>query len=260
MNDFLNWNVDDGVVTLTMNRPDERNALSGEIQFQSFVDACHRINSDTSIRVAILTGAGAAFCAGGNVKDMIGRTGMFGGDPASVRRNYRAGIHRIPLAIQSLDVPLIAAVNGPAIGAGCDLACMCDIRIASRQASFGEVFVKLGLIPGDGGCWFLQRAVGYAKAAEMVLTGEPIGADEALSCGLVSKVTAPELLMVEAQALARRIAVNGAEGVRMAKVLLREARESTLSNALEMAVAFQAIAHHSEAHEEALVRLAGRGS
>lgn len=256
MNEFLNWNEDDGVVTLTMNRPEERNALSGEMQFQAFVDACQRINGNASIRVAILTGAGPAFCAGGNTKDLVGRTGMFGGDSMSVRRSYRAGIHRIPLAIQSLDVPLIAAVNGPAIGAGCDLACMCDIRIASTQAIFGEVFVKLGLIPGDGGCWFLQRAVGYAKAAEMVLTGEPIGAEEALSCGLVSKVTAPERLMDEAQLLARRMAVNSPDALRMAKCLLREAYQNSLSNALEMSAAFQAIAHHSEAHEEALSRLA----
>jgi enoyl-CoA hydratase/carnithine racemase len=133
---------------------------------------------------------------------------------------------------------------------------MCDIRIASDRASFGEIFVKLGLIPGDGGCWFLQRAVGYAKAAEMVLTGEAIGAEEALACGLVTKVTTPETLMEEARKLARRIAANPADAVRMAKALMRESRDSSMRNALEMAAAYQAITHHSEDHEAFLARLA----
>lgn len=255
MSDFLLWEEDDGVVTLTMNRPEERNALSDDAQFSAFETAFARVNATPSIRVVILTGAGSAFCAGGNVKDMINRAGLFGGDPMEVRRRYRAGIHRIPLAIDRLETPLIAAVNGPAMGAGCDLACMCDIRVASERASFGEIFVKLGLIPGDGGCWFLQRAVGYAKAAEMVLTGEPITAREALACGLVSKVTTPETLMEEARQLARRIAANPADAVRMAKALMRESRDSSMRNALEMAAAYQAITHHSEDHAAFLERL-----
>jgi enoyl-CoA hydratase/carnithine racemase len=258
MSDFLLWREQDGIVTLTMNRPDERNALGEDAQFSAIVDACARINADRNIRVAILTGAGSAFCAGGNLKDMIGRSGMFGGDSMEVRNSYRAGIHRIPQAIDRLEVPLIAAVNGPAMGAGCDLACMCDIRIASTTAIFGEIFVKLGLIPGDGGCWFLQRAVGYAKAAEMVLTGDPIAADEALVCGLVSKVVEPDRLMEEATTLARRIAVNSSDAIRMAKSLLRQARESSLGNALEMAAAYQAIAHHSEGHDAYLAGLTKR--
>jgi 2-(1,2-epoxy-1,2-dihydrophenyl)acetyl-CoA isomerase len=255
MTEFLLWDEDDGIVTLTMNRPEERNALGDEGQFAAFEAAIDRINTTPSIRVAILTGAGSAFCAGGNLKDMINRTGMFGGDAMSVRRRYRAGIHRVPLAIERLEVPLIAAVNGPAMGAGCDLACMCDVRIASDRASFGEIFVKLGLIPGDGGCWFLQRAVGYAKAAEMVLTGDPISAAEALDCGLVLKVTTPDMLLEEARKLARRIAANPADAVRMAKSLLKEARSGPLSNALEMAAAYQAISHHGEAHADFLARL-----
>lgn len=256
MNDFLDWQLDDGVVTLTMNRPAERNALGGELQFAAFEQACTRINADSSARVAILAATGPAFCAGGNVKDMVERDGMFGGGVSGVRERYRAGIHRIPHAIERLEVPLIAAVNGPALGAGCDLACMCDLRIASTAATFGEVFVKLGLIPGDAGAWYLQRAVGYAKAAEMILTGDVIHAQQALACGLVSEVTEPQNLMNAAGALARRIAANDAGSVRMAKALLRQARSSSLDNALEMAAAFQAIAHHTPAHEAALARFA----
>lgn len=260
MSDFLLWDEADGVVTLTMNRPEERNALGEVSQFAAFEAAFAQINAERSLRAVILTGAGSAFCAGGNLKDMIGKSGMFGGDSMEVRRRYRAGIHRIPLAIDRLEVPLIAAVNGPAMGAGCDLACMCDIRIASTKASFGEIFVKLGLIPGDAGCWFLQRVVGYARTAEMALTGDPIAAETALAWGLVSSVVEQDALLDEAKALARRMAVNPPDSVRMAKSLLRQARDSSMDNALEMAAAYQGIAHRSEGHDAYLERLAKRGS
>ncbi len=258
MSDFLLWHADNGIVTLTMDRPESRNALGEEEQFMAFEQAIARINADRTVRAVILTGNGPAFCAGGNVKDLVGRSGMFAGDSVEIRRRYNAGIHRIPLAIDILEVPLIAAVNGPAMGAGCDLASMCDIRIASDQAVFGEIFVKLGLIPGDGGCWFLQRAVGYSKAAEMVLTGDPINAQEALACGLVSKVVAHDDLLDAAREMAQRIAVNSPDAVRMSKRLLREAYQSTMRNALDMASAYQAIAHHSEGHEAVLDGLSKR--
>lgn len=259
MSGFLLQDVRDGVATWTMNRPGERNALGDDDQFEEFVAACRAANADASTRVVILTGAGPAFCAGGNVRDMAERTGMFGGGPEGVRANYRSGIQRIPLALDALEVPIIAAVNGPAIGAGCDLACMCDIRIASTRATFGEVFVKLGLIPGDGGAWLLQRAVGFAKAAEMTFCGDPIDAAEALACGLVSKVVPPERLLEEAHTLAARMAANPTGAVRMAKRLMREARHAGLASVLELSAALQAIAHHTEAHEQSLRRLAPRG-
>ena len=134
MGDFLNYEQNGAVVTLTMNRPDERNALSGDRQFRDFADACDRITSDDSVSVVILTGAGSAFSAGGNVKDMRDRKGLSAGTPAEIRNNYRRDIQNIPLKLYDLDVPTIAAVNGPAIGAGCDLACMCDIPWDSPAA------------------------------------------------------------------------------------------------------------------------------
>jgi len=258
MSGYLLREAHEGVVTWTMNRPDERNALGDDDQFDEFVLACRQATADASTHVVILTGAGSAFCAGGNVKDMAKRAGMFGGGPAAVRANYRSGIQRVALAIDDLEVPIIAAVNGPAIGAGCDLACMCDIRIASTRATFGEVFVKFGLIPGDGGAWFLQRAVGFAKAAEMTFCGDPIDASEALACGLVSRLVAPEELLAAARTLARRMAANPTGAVRMAKRLMREARHAQLASVLELSAAFQAIAHHTDAHEQSLQRLASR--
>ena len=169
-----------------------------------------------------------------------------------IRDNYRRGIQRIPLAFHRLDVPTIAAVNGPAIGAGCDLACMADIRIASEKASFAESFVKLGLIPGDGGAWLLQRVVGYARAAEMSFTGELVGAQAALAMGLVSRVVPHETLLAEATALAERIAANPGQALRMTKRLMREAQTSRLDSILELSAAYQALTHGSAEHEGAV--------
>lgn len=143
----LDYSQDGHVVTMTLNVPEIRNSLSGDDMIDALEEACNRLNADISVRVAILTGAGSAFSSGGNVKKMGEKT-MEDELPAQVRRKYRLGIQRIPLAFDKLEVPVIAAVNGPAIGAGCDLACMCDIRIAAQSARFAESFVKLGIIPG----------------------------------------------------------------------------------------------------------------
>ena len=254
MNRFLLYERDGAVVTLTMNRPAERNALTTAEQFAEFPEVCERIRRDPAVRAVILTGAGPAFCAGGNVMDMRNKAGLFEGSAQEIRNRYRSGIQRIPLALYELEVPTIAAVNGPAVGAGCDLTCMCDMRIASEPAMFAESFVKLGVIPGDGGAWFLPRTVGMSKAAEMTFTGDPINARDALACGLVSKVVPPEQLMDEARSLANRIAANPGIALRMAKRLLRAGQQVSLETLLEMSAAFQAIAHHTSEHEEAVAK------
>jgi len=187
-----------GVVLLILNRPQTRNALSGEEMFSAFENIFSALNDDLSVRAVVLTGIGSAFCSGGNVAEMRDKEGMFKGNAQEVAKNYWEGIQRIPMAFQTLKLPIIAAVNGPAIGAGNDLACMCDIRIASENAIFAESFVKVGIVPGDGGCWLLPRVVGYAKAAEMAFTGESVNAQEALQIGLVSKVVPSEELLNEA--------------------------------------------------------------
>jgi len=252
MGDFLDYQQDGAVVTLTMNRPEERNAISGAQQFRAFIEACARIEADDSVAAVILTGAGSAFSAGGNVKDMRDRKGLSAGSPYQIRNNYRRDIQNIPLVLYNLEVPTIAAVNGAAIGAGCDLACMCDIRIASERARFAESFVKLGIIPGDGGAWLLPRLVGLSKAAELTFTGDTIDAAEALAIGLVSKVVPADQLMDEARALAARIAANPVHSLRMAKRLLREGQHVRLDTLLEMSAALQAIAHHTPEHDHAI--------
>lgn len=249
---------DDDVVTWTLNNPDARNPISDPDMIEALENAIADVNADDSVRVAILTGAGTAFSSGGNVKHMRDKSGMFGGTPAELRQGYRHGIQRIPRALYHCEVPVVAAVNGPAIGAGCDLALMCDLRIASVTAKFAESFVKVGIIPGDGGAWLLPRAVGMARAAEMALTGETINADTALDWGLVSQVVEPDKLLAAARALALRVAANPPQVVRMTKKLLREGQHQSLESLLELSAAMQAIAHHTADHEEAVASMLER--
>ncbi len=252
MSPFLQIERDGGIVTVRMNHPETRNALTSPEQIQEFVDLCANLRRDRTARVMVLTGNGSAFCAGGNVKDMRERAGIFAGSPYDLRDTYRDGIQRIPLALYELDIPVIAAVNGPAIGAGLDLACMCDIRLASSSAVFAESFVRLGIVPGDGGAWLLPRIIGLPKASLMAFTGDAIDAAKALEWGLVEQVCTHESLQAEANAIARRIASNPGHALRLCKRLLREGQHMRLDSLLELSAAYQSLAHHTEDHHEAV--------
>lgn len=252
MTDLILRDQSDGIVTLTLNQPELRNPISDAETVDSLTELIKRCDQDINVRAVILTGAGRAFSTGGNIKAMTAGGGLNDANPAVTRRNYRNGIQRLPILFESIEVPVIAAVNGPAIGAGCDLASMCDVRIAGDRAIFAESFVKLGIVPGDGGAWLLPRVVGFSKATEMALTGDPIDASEALACGLVSKVVRNDELMNSARELATRIAANPPHAVRMTKRLLREARLANLATILEASAAAQAICHTTEDHREAV--------
>lgn len=258
MSDPVLYDENDGIVTLTLNRPETRNPISDQDMIDAILEALDRIDGDMSVRAAILTGVGSSFSSGGNLKTMGEQGGINDPLPAQTRRNYKRGIQRLPLAFEALEVPIIAAVNGPAIGAGCDLACMCDIRIAAESARFAESFVKVGIVPGDGGAWLLPRVVGFSKACEMALTGDSIDAAEALACGLVSKIVPDADLLDHARRLALRIAANPPHAVRMTKRLLREGRNVKLDALLEMSAAMQALAHATQDHKEAVAALLGK--
>jgi enoyl-CoA hydratase/carnithine racemase len=249
VNEFLKYEQDGPIVTLTMNDAERRNALTGNRAVPEFLAAIDRIDGDHSVRAVIVTGAGPAFSSGGNVKDM-GRYAEMPG--MELRREYRRGIQKLPPALFNLEVPVIAAVNGPAIGAGLDLACMCDIRVASEHAKFAESFVKLGIIPGDGGAWLLPRIVGLSRATELTLTGRMIDAVQAEQWNLVSRVVPHELLLPAAREIAEAIAANPPHAVRLAKRLLREAMHSRLDTLLEMSAAFQVLSHQTADHREAV--------
>jgi enoyl-CoA hydratase/carnithine racemase len=243
---------DDGIVTLTLNRPEMRNPITDKDMIEALIAALERLETDPVARVAILTGAGKGFSSGGNIAEMRPGGSVNAGTPVRTRIAYKRGVQRLPLAFAALEIPVIAAVNGAAVGAGCDLTCMCDLRIAGESARFAESFVKLGLIAGDGGSWLLPRVIGWSKAAEMALTGDMIDAAEALACGLVSRVVPDAELMDAARALAGRIAANPPHAVRMTKRLLWEGRRCDLPTLLEMAAAMQAAAHTTADHEEAV--------
>ncbi|PCI67532.1 MAG: enoyl-CoA hydratase [Piscirickettsiaceae bacterium] len=244
--------LNNGIAIWRMNLIETRNAISDGNMIDELVALAEEAQMNPEVRVVILTGNGPAFSSGGNVKKIREEMTESDKTPHELARWYREGIQRIPLAFQKLDVPIIAAVNGPAIGAGCDLTCMCDMRIAGQSARFAESFVKLGIIPGDGGAWLLPRAIGLAKAAEMAFTGDPISAQEALECGLVSKVVADDQLMDEALKLAKRVAVNPPVSVRMAKQLMREGQNTNLETHLQMAAVMQAVSHRTDDHREAM--------
>ena len=252
MSSVLLYEQDDlGVVTLTLNHPETRNALTGTGIVEAMLEACHRIECDPSVRAVVITATGTIFSSGGKIDEMQRQIGPeFGSDV--LRQEYRHGSQLLPLAIHQLEVPTIAAVNGPAIGAGFDLTCMCDLRIATDTATFAESFVKVGIVAGDGGAWFLPRVIGMARAAEMSFTGEPIDAQTALSWGLVSRVVPAAELLSTAHTLARKMAVNSPSVMRMTKRLLREGQTADLKNILEMSAAMQSLAHATADNDEAI--------
>lgn len=250
---FLKIDRDGNVAILTMNRPETRNALSSAEDCDEFVDACAMIEADGDIGAVIVTGAGSAFCAGGDLKAMKARSGIGPAKtPIGTRNNYRRAIQRIPRALYDLEVPTIALVNGPAIGAGLDLACMCDIRYATERARFAESFINVGIVPGDGGAWLLQRIVGLSKAMEMSFTGDTLDAEEALAAGLVSRLVKESEAFDAAMELAQRIAAKPRQALRLTKRLIREAQHTRLDTLLEMSAAFQALAHETGDHAEAV--------
>lgn len=253
MPDLLLTQRDGAIVTITLNLPDLRNPISDVRMVDALVEAMEAADRDVTVRAVILTGAGKAFSSGGDLSKMGPGQGLRAELPMATARNYRDGIQRLPLLFDRLEVPVIAAVNGPAIGAGCDLACMCDIRIASTRAIFAESFVKLGLIPGDGGAWLLPRIVGWPRATELALTGRRVDAASALEYGLVTQVVEPDELMQAAGEAAAEIAHNPPRAVRATKRLLREAQAgASLAGLLALSANMQALAHETNDHEEAM--------
>ena len=237
---------------LTFNRDEVRNALTGTALVDDIVTAVEWVNGSAEISVLVLTGAGSAFSAGGNIKEMQSRQGIFAGSALEMEQSYRQGIQRMTIAMDQAEVPMIAAVNGAAIGAGFDLACMCDLRLASSNAIIGETFINLGIIPGDGGAWYLQRLVGYQRAAELTMTGRLVKADEALALGLFLEVVEPEQLLARSMELACQLAAKPPLATRMTKRLLRLARDHELNDVLKVSAAYQGMLHQTDDHQEAV--------
>ena len=252
MNDWLKFVKNGSIVTLTINRPDIRNPLGEPEDVVNFEEASKSINEDRNVRCVILTGAGKAFSAGGNVKNMQNKSGNFSGSSVGLRERYRTGIHKIIKAIWNIEVPVIAAINGPAIGLGNDVACLADIRISSENAKFGVTFLKIGLIPGDGGAWLLPKIIGMSRASELLFSAKLIDSQTAKQWGLISDYFKSEELINEANKLASLIVKQPPDALRMSKKLLREGMGASFDNILEMSASMQALMHLTDDHQEAL--------
>lgn len=238
-------------VIVTLNRPDVRNVISDDPLMSELTGLCSALDADPDVAVVVITGAGSAFSAGGNVAKMRDGQGMFAGPPERTALGYQQGIQRLIRAVHGLRPVTIAAVNGPAIGAGFDLSLACDLRLASMTAKFGETFVNLGLIPGDGGSWLLPRVVGYQRAAELSFTGRVIDADEALRLGVVLAIHPPEQLRGAALDLAGAISAKPVAALRSAKQLLRRWTDE-FSEVLDAAAPIQALLHQTAEHRAAV--------
>jgi enoyl-CoA hydratase/carnithine racemase len=252
-NSKLSINKKVGILTFCRN--DIRNALTGSYLIDDIIETIDLINKSNIISVLIITGEGKAFSSGGNVKEMLKKNTSFSGPVEEVEKKYRYGIQRIPLCMEKIEIPTIAAINGPAVGAGFDLACMCDFRIMSNTAFLSESFIDLGIIPGDGGAYFLQRLIDYQKAAELTLTGRKVFAEEALKIGLILKSVEADQLIMEAKKLAYEIAKKPKNTIRYTKRLLKMGSQLPLKEFLDFCALFQGISHNHDEHKNALKKL-----
>lgn len=243
----LLYEVKDRIATLTLNRPERLNAL-GDTLRDDLLDAVTRAGADPEVGVVVITGAGRGFCSGGDVKSMSERNDAGQVPPPSDR--FAPLRDRIVLAMRDCPKPIIAAINGAAAGAGMNLALACDLRIASSAAKFSQAFVKRGLAPDWGGSWLLPRVVGTAKACELIFTGEPIDAAQALALGVVNAVAAPEALMDETYKLARKIADAAPVAVQLSKRAIYHNADVDLRAGLEFESFAQNICKDTEDYRE----------
>ena len=240
-----------GLRWLVLNRPDARNAYSNSM-VDEIVAAFDAAEEDDAVRVVAITGSGTAFSAGGDLKLMAAHSGMFEGDATALRARYLRGIQRIPRRLLRFDKPVIAAVNGAAIGAGLDLACMADFRVASERAKFGSTFVKVGLVPGDGGAYFLSRTIGYPRALDMVLTARIVGAEEASTLALVHEVVPASDLTDAVRRRAEHLCGLPPLALRLTKSAAVRSWDLGADQALLVAATYQGISQNTEDHDEAV--------
>jgi len=239
--------IEDGIATLTFNRPERLNALSTPIM-EGLLDGLPRLAGDPGVKVVVLTGAGRAFCAGGDVKSMAEGSVQRSTAEATTRLRSRMEVSRI---LHELPKPTIAMINGPAAGAGLALALACDLRIAGTSARLVTAFVRVGFSGDFGGSYFLTRLVGTAKARELYFTGRPVEAGEALSLGLVNRVIPDEELATVTMELARSLAQGPSIALSLMKRNLNCAENGSLAELLDMEAVHQVQTGRTEDHREA---------
>lgn len=263
MADLL-FKVEGHVGKIVLNRPDQMNAFSKEM-IDLWIKALVEIRDNHEIYMGIVTGNGRAFCAGGDVKAMINNEGFlsksmddqtdFRSTPLAVKNSLWKMIQRIPLLMDEIDKPMIAVMNGHAMGAGLDMALMCDIRIASDQAKMGETYINAGIVPGDGGGYYLPRIIGLDAALEMFWTGKVLTAQEALDMKIVSHVVPHDELESFVAKYSEEILRKPQEVVQMMKRIVKESQTMTLRQSLDYVSSQMAISVFHQGHEDALNEL-----
>ncbi len=240
------YRIEGNIAVVTLNRPEAKNAFSPEMLalWRQFIE---KARTDDNVRVIIVTGSGDTFCSGGDIRDMAeGRLRSW-----NMKKFVWDGVHRIVFALEDLDKPIIAAINGAAMGAGLDMAIMCDLRVCSDQARLSESYILLGLVPGDGGAYFLPRLVGIGKALELLFTGDILSPQEALKIGLVNRVVPHDRLMEETMLLAEKMASKPPLAIRMMKRAVYQAQTSTLRAHLDYISSQLALLSETQDHLEA---------
>ncbi len=247
----ITYEKSDGIATITLNRPERLNAFT-PVMLEEWLDALTDAHTDDEIRVVILTGSGRGFCTGADVARSGEGLSLVDRSRTHVdNRNFlRDSVQRIPRLVSIMEKPYIAAVNGAAVGAGMDMASMCDIRFAAEGARFGMTYVRMGLIPGDGGCYFLPRIVGMATALDLIWTGRLFGAEEALQMGYVSAVLPDDQLIEHTRDYASKLVNGPGVAIQQAKRLAYRSLDITLDSALDLAQQAMFIAQETEDSRE----------
>jgi enoyl-CoA hydratase/carnithine racemase len=244
----LEYTVADGIGTILLNRPHRKNAFTLDM-IDVWAQALRDARTDQDVRVVVLTGAGDAFCSG---VDLDRREDAGAPTPLQRKEHLTERIHRIAYAMEDLDKPVIAGINGVAVGAGMDMALMCDMRIMARSARLSEGYVRVGLVPGDGGCYYLPRLVGTAKALELLLTGDFIDAEEAGRLGIANHVVDDADLAGAVTTLARKIADGPPVAIRTIKRAVYQSARSDLRTALDLISSHMAVVTSTDDSAEAL--------
>ena len=252
-NATLHYDVSEGIATITLDNPTRKNAFTLDM-IDDWADAVRAATEDDAVRVVVLTGAGDAFCSGIDLSVLQAVQDT----PLARKRMLTHGVHKVARAVQALDKPLLCALNGVAVGAGLDMALMCDMRFMGRSARLSEGYIKVGLVPGDGGAWFLPRLVGPAKALELLLTGDFVDADEALRIGMVNRVYDDAELQERTREFAAQLAAMSPVAVAVIKRTVQQSASIDLTTSLDLISSHMAVVQSTEDYREAQTAFAER--
>jgi enoyl-CoA hydratase/carnithine racemase len=239
--------VEQGIARITLNRPEVRNAIDDEMRLE-LIDAIDRVGRDPEARALVLTGAGRGFCAGGDISAMRERLQAPVGEVAGNGWRRQRRTHHALTVLHEIEKPTIAAINGAAVGLGCDLALCCDFIVAAETATLAMSYLQRGLIPDGGGLYFLPRRVGMMRAKELIFTGRTLSAAEALEIGMIDRVVAPDSLLEESRAWAAELSQGGATALGLAKSIINQTFELSAEEVFALGAQAQAICYTSAEH------------